>query len=182
MAELTGFLRAPLGNLAFSRSQSQVMSETEIVFQSFRLWSLCTQRKINLVASPFLLVHSHIFASGSVTPCLFFHGLSFSFLWFPRFFSELICISPICPLMTALRMGGSWPVLTNTHSELTWLSYYLFFQSCLHLHCKYFAVVHATGFKCSHLLPQAACYRLQEDFVSCMVLSKKQSEQKRHGI
>lgn len=34
MAELTGFLRAPLGNLAFSRSQSQVMSETEIVFQT----------------------------------------------------------------------------------------------------------------------------------------------------
>lgn len=181
MAELTGFLRAPLGNLAFSRSQSQVMSETEIVFQSFRLWLLCTQKNQSCGIS---------FPTCSFTYlCLWFcyplpvlsRTIFFPFV-IPLFFSELICISPICPLMTALRMGGSWPVLTNTHSELRWLSYYLFFQSCLHLHCRYFAVVHATGFKCSHLLPQAACYRLQGDFVSCMVLSEKQSEQKRHGI
>lgn len=56
---------APLGKQAFSRSWSQVMSETEIVGESFRLWSLYIERKINLVASPFLLVLSHIFASNS---------------------------------------------------------------------------------------------------------------------
>lgn len=90
---------APLGNQAFSRSQSQVMSEMEIVFESFRLRSLYIQRKINLVAFPFLLVLSHIFAcnSGSVSyyplPVLSW-TIFFSFP-IPLLFSELICISAL---------------------------------------------------------------------------------------
>lgn len=41
------------------------MSEMEIVFESFTHWSLYTEKKINLVACPFLFVLSHIFAFNS---------------------------------------------------------------------------------------------------------------------
>lgn len=63
----------------------------------------------------------------SITPLPVLSQTIFFPFVIPLCFSELIYNSPTCPLMTALRMGGSWPVLTHTHSELRWLPYCLFF-------------------------------------------------------
>lgn len=109
----------------------------------------------------------------SITPLPVLSQTIFFPFVIPLCFSELIYNSPTCPLMTALRMGGSWPVLTHTHTVNSgdYPTASSFIQSSLHLHR---CTLHAKGFKCSQLLPQAAGYRLQGDFVSCMVVSKKQ--------
>lgn len=65
----------------------------------------------NLAAFPFLIVLSYIFASVSFILSV----LSSSLI--PLFLSELICVSPNCPLMTAHKMAGNQLLLTNTHGD-----------------------------------------------------------------
>lgn len=85
------------------------MSETETVFQSFRLWSQYIQSKINLVASHSCLsIHVSlplVLEAFSLTLCLFFHGLAFSLSWFPHVFQTWSAI----PLpVLSWQLSGWW--------------------------------------------------------------------------
>lgn len=136
------------------------------------------------MASPsYLFIHASlplVLEAFSLTPCLFSHGLSFSLSCF-RYVFQNWSVLPL-PALSG-RLSGWWK-LTSINSKTSikkhtvnsgdYPAAFSFIQSSLHLHCRYLAVMHAKGSKCSQLLPQAAGYGLQGDFVSCMVLSKKQ--------